>query len=113
MTLHFSADYIAHSGEKTHNGHKFIKQFAKQLRTAIPDIKIVKIEVLSQAANFSNQAFYVCAGTAAVIWIYDIIWVWNKGAQNKKAQKAYKQTHLGFYYEPNFNATGLSYTVNF
>jgi len=47
----FSADYIAHSGEKTHNGHKFIKQFTKQLRTAIPDIKIVKIEVLSQADN--------------------------------------------------------------
>jgi hypothetical protein len=47
----FSTDYIAYSSEKTHNGHKFIKQFAKQLRTAIPDIKIVKIEVLSQTDN--------------------------------------------------------------
>lgn len=47
----FSTDYLAHSGEKTYNGHKFIKQFAKQLRTAIPDIKILKIEVLSQTDN--------------------------------------------------------------
>ncbi len=47
----FSQKYIAHAGEKTHNGHKFIKQFTKQLRTAIPDIKIVKIEILCQTDN--------------------------------------------------------------
>jgi predicted ester cyclase len=47
----FSADYIAHVGDKTHSGHKFIKQFSKQIRTAIPDIKIVNIELLSQADN--------------------------------------------------------------
>ncbi len=44
----FSSQYIAHAGEKTHHGHKFIKQFIKQLRTAIPDIKIVKIEIISE-----------------------------------------------------------------
>lgn len=47
----FSTDYLAHAGEKTHNGQKFIKQFTKQVRTAIPDIKIVKIEILSHADN--------------------------------------------------------------
>ncbi len=47
----FSEDYIAHSGDKSYQGHKFIKQFAKQIRTAIPDIKIVKIELLSQTDN--------------------------------------------------------------
>ncbi|HRZ42078.1 MAG TPA: ester cyclase [Bacteroidales bacterium] len=47
----FSADYVAHAGDKTHKGHKFIKQFTKQLRTAIPDIKIEKIELISQADN--------------------------------------------------------------
>ena len=47
----FSENYIAHAGEKTHNGHKFIKQFTKQVRTAIPDIKILKIEILSQTDN--------------------------------------------------------------
>jgi len=44
----FSTEYIAHSGEKIHKGHKFIKQFVKQIRTAMPDIKIVKVEILSQ-----------------------------------------------------------------
>jgi predicted ester cyclase len=47
----FSTDYIAHAGEKTHNGQKFITQFTKQVRTAIPDIKIVRIEILSQTDN--------------------------------------------------------------
>lgn len=47
----FSVDYVAHAGEKTHNGHKFIKQFTKQLQTAIPDIKIVKIEILAHSDN--------------------------------------------------------------
>ena len=47
----FSTDYLAHAGEKTHNGQKFIKQFTIQVRTAIPDIKIVKIEILSHSDN--------------------------------------------------------------
>ncbi|NOT35919.1 MAG: SnoaL-like domain-containing protein [Saprospiraceae bacterium] len=47
----FSADYVAHAGEKTHNLHKFIKQFTKQVRTALPDIKISRIEILSQTEN--------------------------------------------------------------
>jgi len=47
----FSAEYVAHAGEKTHNGHKFMKQFTKQLRTAIPDIKIEKIVILSHSDN--------------------------------------------------------------
>lgn len=66
-----------------------------------------------QSANYSNQAFYACIGAGAIIWISDIIWVWSKGAQNKKAQKLYEKSQLGFYYEPNFNATGLSYSINF
>ncbi len=47
----FSADYMAHAGEKIHKGHAFIKQFVKQMRKAIPDVKIVKIEILSQSDN--------------------------------------------------------------
>jgi hypothetical protein len=64
-------------------------------------------------ANNSNQAFYTCVGLGAIVWVYDIIWVWKTGAENTKAQKTYKQSHLGFYYEPDFQATGLSYTINF
>lgn len=47
----FSADYVAHTGDKSHNGHKFIKQYTKQVRMAIPDIKINKIEILSHSDN--------------------------------------------------------------
>ena len=44
----FSTDYKAHTGGKIHTGHKFIKQFSKQIRKAIPDIKILKIDFLSE-----------------------------------------------------------------
>lgn len=44
----FSPDYIAHAGEKEHKGHEFIKSFANQLRTAIPDLKVMKVEFLGQ-----------------------------------------------------------------
>ena len=47
----FSAAYVAHVGEKTHIGQAFIKQFTKQLRTAIPDIEIVRIEIKSLTDN--------------------------------------------------------------
>lgn len=45
----FSPQYLAHAGEKTYSGHKFIRQFNKQIRSAIPDLKILKIEILAQA----------------------------------------------------------------
>lgn len=43
----FSENYVVHSGAKSYSGHKFIKQFAKQVRTAIPTIKVVRVELLS------------------------------------------------------------------
>jgi len=64
-------------------------------------------------ANYSNQAFYGCVIAGGIIWISDIIWVASTGAKNTKAHKAYRQAHLGAYYEPNIRATGLSYTINF
>jgi len=43
----FSPDYVAHAGDKKYTGHDFIKRFIKQLRLAIPDIHLKKIEILS------------------------------------------------------------------
>ncbi len=40
----FSADYVAHAGGKDFTGHEFIKRFIRQLRSAIPDIRVEKIE---------------------------------------------------------------------
>ena len=47
----FASDYVAHEGDKTHKGQKFIKQFIRQLRAAIPDIRISRIEILCQTEN--------------------------------------------------------------
>lgn len=66
-----------------------------------------------QTANYSNQAFYGCMIAGGIVWIYDVIWVWSTGAKNAKAAKAYKNSHLGAFYNPDLNATGLSYTINF
>jgi len=47
----FSNSYIAHTGDKEYKGHVFIKKFAKQLRSAIPDIKVLKVEFLNKTDN--------------------------------------------------------------
>ncbi len=47
----FAADYVAHAGEKEYRGHAFIKRFAKQLRTAIPDMRVVEVKFLAQDGN--------------------------------------------------------------
>ncbi len=47
----FSPKYIVHSGGKDHQGHKFIKQFANMLITAVSDIEVVDVEILLQAGD--------------------------------------------------------------
>ncbi|MEW6238096.1 MAG: ester cyclase [Candidatus Omnitrophota bacterium] len=47
----FSTDYIAHAGDKDYKGHAFIKKFTKQIRSAIPDIKIISVEFLVKTSN--------------------------------------------------------------
>lgn len=44
----FSENYVAHTGDKTMKGHKFILQYAKLLHAAIPDLRLQKIEILTQ-----------------------------------------------------------------
>ncbi len=45
---YFSSDYAAHGGGKDYKGHAFIRRFIGQLRSAISDIKIVKIKFMLQ-----------------------------------------------------------------
>lgn len=47
----FSANYEAHAGDKTYKGHQFIKRYTKQVRKAIPDIKVSSVEFLSLTDN--------------------------------------------------------------
>ena len=67
------------------------------------------------SANNANKYCYVFIGAGAAVWIYDIIWVAVKGAKNKKEQNAWKQSHVGLYYNPEWKATGLTltYTINY
>lgn len=44
----FSENYVAHSGDKTYTGQAFARQFARQVRKAIPDIRLRSIELLSE-----------------------------------------------------------------
>ena len=45
----FAADYILHAGGKDHRGRKFIRDFVRQLRTAIPNLRVADVTILSQA----------------------------------------------------------------
>jgi predicted ester cyclase len=63
----FSQNYIAHAGDKTYKGQKFIRQFTKQVRTAIPDIKISKIEFLSHSENIISWQRTFCGTHKAAL----------------------------------------------
>ncbi len=64
-------------------------------------------------ANTLKQSFYVGIGLGATVWLYDIIWVAVRGSENRHAQKVWKRSHLNTYYQPNLNARGVSYAINF
>ncbi len=47
----FAPDYIAHAENKEHKGQAFLKRFSKILQTSIPDISVLKIEILVEEKN--------------------------------------------------------------
>ncbi|MHC4846190.1 MAG: ester cyclase [Planctomycetota bacterium] len=47
----FAADYVAHAGDKTGNGPGFVRRFGGQMRTAIPDLHVVAVDVLAQSGD--------------------------------------------------------------
>ena len=44
----FSSDYVVHTGDKDYKGTQFVRRFVNQLRSAIPDIRVVEVEILMQ-----------------------------------------------------------------
>lgn len=44
----FSAEYVAHAGEKEYGGYTFLKRFANQLRKTFPDMRTVNLKFLAQ-----------------------------------------------------------------
>ncbi len=47
----FATDYVVHAGGKDHKGLGFVRRFAKLLRSAIPDLRVVEVAVLIQAGD--------------------------------------------------------------
>jgi predicted ester cyclase len=47
----FTKDYIGHAEDKNYKGREFIKRFTKQVRTAIPDIRVLRVEFLVKASD--------------------------------------------------------------
>ena len=47
----FATDYLVHTGGKDYKGHEFIRRWIRQLRSAIPDVRVVKVEFYLQAGN--------------------------------------------------------------
>ncbi len=47
----FATDYVVHAGGKDHKGPEFVRRFAKLLRSAIPDLRVVEVTVLIEAGD--------------------------------------------------------------
>ncbi len=47
----FATDFVLHAGGKDHKGPEFVRRFAKRLRSAIPDLRVVEVALLIQAGD--------------------------------------------------------------
>lgn len=47
----FADDYVVHAGDKKYHGHKFIIRFVRQLRAAMPDLRVVEVTPIFRAGK--------------------------------------------------------------
>lgn len=47
----FATEYVVHAGGKDYKGHAFVRRFVKQLRSAILDLRVVEVALLTQAGD--------------------------------------------------------------
>ncbi|MCB9858181.1 MAG: ester cyclase [Phycisphaerales bacterium] len=47
----FANDYVVHAGDKDYKGHGFIRRFVKQLHSAMPDLRVVDVEILCETPD--------------------------------------------------------------
>lgn len=47
----FATDYVVHTGGKAYTGTAFVRRFIGQLRSAIPDIRVVEVACFLQAGD--------------------------------------------------------------
>ena len=63
-------------------------------------------------ANNYNKLFYVFTASGVILWIYDIIWVADKGFKNKKDQRKYT-SDFNMKYNPDINGVAFSVKIKF
>ena len=47
----FTTDYVVHAEGKDHRGREFVRSFARLLRSAIPDLRVVEVVLLVQSGD--------------------------------------------------------------
>ncbi len=47
----FTENYVAYAGSRHYQGHTFLKRWTKELRFAIPNLKVQKVEFLVQKGS--------------------------------------------------------------
>ncbi len=65
-----------------------------------------------ESANFYNYSFYVLVGSGALVWLYDVAWVANKGFQNRKNTRSFRQ-QFSLNYNHYNNGLCFNYSIKF
>ena len=47
----FATDYVLHAGGKNHIGPGFVRRLVGQLRSALPDLRVVEVALLTQTGD--------------------------------------------------------------
>ncbi len=63
-------------------------------------------------ANFYHHSYYVLVGAGALVWLYDVVWVANKGFQNRKNTRSYRQ-QFSLNYNHYNNGLCFNYLIKF
>ena len=65
-----------------------------------------------KSANQYNKLYYLLAASGIIYWIYDIIWVADKGFKNKRKLRGYTN-HIDMNYDPAIHGMALSFKIEF
>lgn len=63
-------------------------------------------------ANFYHHSYYVLVGAGALVWLYDVVWVANKGFQNRKNTRSFRQ-QFSLNYNHYNNGLCFNYSIKF